>query len=256
MTAPAKQPGGTSTVAAPRRRNRRGDGERLRLDLLAAAADLVTQTGDASALSLRAIAARVGVAPPSVYLHFPDVTAVKVALAQQWFADFAAVRDAAAAGITDPATALLVRCRTYAHYALSHPGPYRLMFGPGLPANANAEADPETPSLRAFDSLVASIRRCQDTGAAPAGGDPRRLAIHVWTALHGEVTLRMDRPNFPWPDLDDMVNELVANLVHLAQPLSQTRDAPFRRRKNIEGGTTDPARPPGARSRTLPTGSA
>jgi hypothetical protein len=25
----------------------------------------------------------------------------------------------------------------------------------------------------------------------------------------------MDRPHFPWPDLDDMIAELVARLVHL-----------------------------------------
>jgi AcrR family transcriptional regulator len=189
----------------------------LRVDLLAAAAGLVTETGDASALSLRAIAARVGVAATSVYLHFPDVTAVKIALAQQWFAEFADVRDAAAADIADPAVSLVVRCQTYARYALAHPGPYRLMFGPGLPPLAVPDANPDTPSLRAFESLVAAIRRAQDSDAA-AGGDPRRLAVLLWTAMHGQVTLRMDRPNFPWPDLDDMIAELVARLVHLSPP--------------------------------------
>jgi AcrR family transcriptional regulator len=183
----------------------------LRGDLLTAAAELVTETGDASALSLRAIAARAGVAATSVYLHFPDVTAVKIALAQQWFAEFADVRDAAVADIADPAAALVVRCQTYARYALAHPGPYRLMFGPGLPPLATPNPDPDTPSLRAFESLVASIRRVQTTRAT-TGGDPRRLAILLWAALHGQVTLRMDRPNFGWPDLDDMIAELVARV--------------------------------------------
>jgi AcrR family transcriptional regulator len=217
MTTPAPPPA-AATDAAPRRRNRRGDGERLRVDLLEAAAGLVTETGDASALSLRAIAARVGVAATSVYLHFPDVTAVKIALAQQWFAEFADVRDAAAADIADPATALVVRCQTYARYALAHPGPYRLMFGPGLPPLAAPDADPETPSLRAFEALVAAIRRAQTSDAATADSDPRRLAVLLWTALHGQVTLRMDRPTFPWPELDDMIAELVARLVHLTLP--------------------------------------
>jgi AcrR family transcriptional regulator len=179
-----------------------------------AAADLVTETGDASALSLRAIAARAGVAATSVYLHFPDVTAVKIALAQQWFAEFADVRDAAAANIADPVTALVVRCQTYARYALAHPGPYRLMFGPGLPPLAAPDADADTPSLRAFEALVVAIRRAQTAGET--ADDPRRLAILLWTALHGQVTLRMDRPKFPWPDLDDMIGELVARVVHPA----------------------------------------
>jgi AcrR family transcriptional regulator len=216
MTTPSSKPPAAGGPAL-RRRNRRGDGERLRGDLLTAAAELVTETGDASALSLRAIAARVGVAATSVYLHFPDVTAMKIALAQQWFAEFADVRDAAAADIADPAQALVVRCQTYARYALAHPGPYRLMFGPGLPPLAAPDADPDTPSLRAFEALVAAIRRAQTSGAA-ADGDPRRLAVLLWAAMHGQVTLRMDRPNFPWPELDDMIAELVTRLVHLAPP--------------------------------------
>lgn len=162
------------------------------------------------------VATRVGIAATSVYLHFPNVAAVKIALAQQWFIEFADVRDAATADITDPATALVMRCHAYARYALAHPGPYRLMFGPGLPPQPAPDSD--TPSMRAFESLVASIRRCQASGATRTDSDPQRLAILLWTALHGQVMLRMDRPNFPWPDLDDMITELVTDLVHLAQP--------------------------------------
>lgn len=217
MTTKPGQPA-AATGAAPRRRNRRGDGERLRVDLLDAAAELVTETGDASALSFRAIAARVGIAATSVYLHFPDVTAIKIALAQQWFTEFADVRDASAADVNDPATALVVRCQTYARYAMAHPGPYRLMFGPGRPPLATPDTDPDTPSSRAFEALVAAIRRAKTSDTDTAGGDPRRLAVLLWTALHGQVTLRMDRPNFPWPDLDDMIAELVARLVHFTPP--------------------------------------
>jgi AcrR family transcriptional regulator len=192
-----------------RRNNRRGDGERLRTELLDAAAALVEESGP-GALSLRAVAGRVGVAATSVYLHFDDLDALRGALAQRWFVDFAAARDTAAAGIDDPVRALVVRCQAYARYALAHPGRYRLMFGPDQPPMMVDGVD--SPSRDAFEALVGSIRRCRDAAAMPADADPRRTALLVWTALHGQVTLRMDRPQFRWPALDGMVAELVTRL--------------------------------------------
>jgi len=35
----------------------------------------------------------------------------------------------------------------------------------------------------------------------------------VWAAVHGLVALRMDRPNFPWADLDAMVDETLRRLL-------------------------------------------
>jgi AcrR family transcriptional regulator len=207
---PQSAPKGTQR----RRGNRRGEGDRLRTELLAAASDLVAEHGGADALSLRAVAARVGVAATSVYLHFDDLDALKAALAQQCFIDFAAARDAASAGSSDPAQALLTGCHAYADYALEHPGHYRLMFGKGAPVPA-AEGPPTPPGRAALNALAESIRRCQSAGAAEDGPDPAFLALLVWTSLHGQVSLRMDRPQFPWPPLDSMINESVHRLVGL-----------------------------------------
>ena len=120
----------TTKPSQPRRKNRRGEGQRLREELLAAADAIVTETGDGSALSLRSVAARAGVAATSVYLHFADIDALKAALAQRCFAEFAAARDQAAAGAADPAATLIAGCQAYVRYALDHPGQYRLMRTP------------------------------------------------------------------------------------------------------------------------------
>jgi AcrR family transcriptional regulator len=54
--------------AAPTRRHRarRGEGDRLREEILAAAERLLLETGDESAVSIRAVADAVGVTPPSI----------------------------------------------------------------------------------------------------------------------------------------------------------------------------------------------
>jgi AcrR family transcriptional regulator len=55
-----------------RRRAPRGSGELLRDGILDAATELLLETGRAKAVSIRSVAQRAGVTPPSIYLHFED----------------------------------------------------------------------------------------------------------------------------------------------------------------------------------------
>ena len=75
----------TPTARPPRARARRGDGERLRAEILAATERLLIQTGDQEAVSIRAIADAVGVTPPSIYLHFADKTELLFAVCEKHF---------------------------------------------------------------------------------------------------------------------------------------------------------------------------
>ena len=58
--------------ASPRRRNQRGQGARLREELIEAASDLLADQGNPDQVSIRAVATAAGVTPPSIYLHFAD----------------------------------------------------------------------------------------------------------------------------------------------------------------------------------------
>ena len=200
-----------------RRRNPRGHGEQLRDEILDAADTLLSTTGDPSQLSLRGVAKHVGIAATSVYLHFPDVSELKIAVVMRAFSRLDAARDGAIQGIADPVAALLMRLQSYTQFALENPGRYRLMFGPELPAILAYEAE-QSPGRRSFQSLVQSIRRCQEAGVAPPEDDPQQVAVLVWTALHGMVLLRLDLPHFPWPSLEGMVNEMVLRLVRSDSP--------------------------------------
>lgn len=216
---------GSETASPARRRNYpRGEGARLREDLVDAACALLMESGDASQLSIRAVAARTGVAATSVYLHFVDLEGIKVAVADRAFADLSKAREAAVAHLNDPSDILVARCLAYAHFALSHSGQYRLMFGADLPAdvftrfyNASGSA-----SRSAYESLIDDIQRCQQTGAAPQDGNPSRLAAILWPSLHGQVILRLDRPAFPRPPLDDVITETVQRLIGLNRITTDT----------------------------------
>ncbi len=78
-----------------RERNRRGEGGRLRADILAGATELLEQTGSEEAVTLRAVARQVGHLS-AVDLHpFPDREAIVDAIVDSAFADFNDAIDAA-----------------------------------------------------------------------------------------------------------------------------------------------------------------
>ena len=207
---------GSVRSTGPRRQaNRRGQGDRLREDLLAAALSMVESEG-ASSLSLRRVAQRVGIAATSVYLHFPDVDHLLAAVVGRAFERLTVATNEAARDARDPAGELRARCRAYCHFAVDHPLLYQAMFQADLPQIL--AADPaNTPGRRSFENLVGAVRRCLDAGVAPAHDDPFRLASLVWTAEHGLVLARISRPTFPWAPLDALVDEMLTRMMALRE---------------------------------------
>ena len=201
------------SVRGVRRRNPRGQGDRLREEIIAVASELIAESGDADQLSLRAVANRIGIAAPSIYRHFADVEHLKMAVVERSFATFNEARDIASASITDPVEALQARCRTYCRFALEYRGPYRFMFSHQAPPANPAEASAGNAT---FQALAHSIERCQEAGRARATDDSFYLAAQVWADLHGLVLLRMNLPDFPWPaSVEEMAEEAVARLLIL-----------------------------------------
>src|SRR6516164_5456298 len=92
----------TPSSALRRSRARRGEGERLREEILTAAERLLIATNDESALSIRAIANAVGVTPPSIYLHFADRNDLVFAVCERQAEEVDRVMEQAAREGSDP----------------------------------------------------------------------------------------------------------------------------------------------------------
>jgi AcrR family transcriptional regulator len=115
-------------VAEPapgRRRAARGRGAELRDEVLRAAMDLLAETGDESAVSLRVVAERVGVTVPSIYLHFADKRALIDAVCSEVFEQLDRLLRAASEGASDPLDALRAQGNAYVHFAVDNPEHYR-----------------------------------------------------------------------------------------------------------------------------------
>lgn len=197
-----------------RRRNPRGEGGRLREDLLEAAGELIAETGTVDAASVRAVARRAGVSAPSVYLHFADRDELVQAVLEQRFTD---LHDAVAGplGSLGPeATStdyLFTGCAAYVAYGLDHPGHYRVLFdSPAEPFSPETTAAADAALGLLIDGVAASAE-----AGADIPGTPVEAATLVWCALHGMVMLRIASPGYAWPPVDQALTIMLQRLLGL-----------------------------------------
>ena len=66
---------------------------------------------------------------------------------------------------------------------------------------------PGAPSTRL---LVESVQACRPGASTAANAQTASL---LWASLHGLVTLRKDRPAYPWRPLKILLDELLNGLV-------------------------------------------
>jgi AcrR family transcriptional regulator len=201
---------GVGERTAPRRRRaRRGEGERLREEIVEAACRMLAETGEVGELSLRAVAREVGVATTSIYLHFHDLDELVLAVKIRYYEEFGEALDHAASAAGDqPLARARARAHRYVRYGLDNHGRYWVMFSSRLlPRHL-------LPTASYLGARVFEVVRDEIAAGLPHDRDADLLAIHLWTALHGIVMLRSTRHNFPWPDLDQQIDHLVDQLLH------------------------------------------
>ena len=191
--------------AVTRERNPRGQGERLRVDLIDAAVDLIAETGSVDGVSLRAAAKRAGVSPMAVYNHFADKEALLVAAVEHCWDEFQA---AIAATLHEPEPSARLRAAgdAYVRFALEHPGRYAVMFS----GTRNLPERAVPIGMSAFDTLVAMVADILD--AHHDGRDPAFVAVQVHTWIHGMVSLLGCAPDGPWPSTEALLDDLMVRL--------------------------------------------
>jgi len=192
---------------------RRGDGAALRTEIVAAATQLIAASGDASTITLRAVAREVGVAATSIYLHFDSADDLVTEVKNRLFAEFATALQAAAdAAGDDPLTRIKARGLAYLHYATAHPGEYLVMFTARL--NALVPDSPDAiERMLSFTQLGEDVQRCRPGGHELSPDDAGMISFHLWSILHGSLNLRLNRPEHPWPSAADQLNDLVGRLL-------------------------------------------
>jgi AcrR family transcriptional regulator len=197
------------TTAGRRPRARKGEGAALRDEILGATERLLLETGSAEAVSIRAVADRVGVTPPSIYRHFADKNDLIFEVCAGHFAALDEVLATAREAVDDPVDRLRSMGLAYIRFGLDNPEPYRILF------MTRADETPEEYQavvLRdnaAFDQVRRCVQDCIDTGRfRPGFTDAYGLALGFWARVHGLTSLLIAKPELPWPaDREAFVDE-------------------------------------------------
>ncbi|MCQ8187202.1 TetR/AcrR family transcriptional regulator [Streptomyces rugosispiralis] len=176
-----------------RRRNPRGQGDRLRAEILAAVARLLDQklTGNPLPVSLREVAREVGIAAQSMYLHFADKDQLARAVAEDGYQRVvAAMRDAdaqAAARGADAGERLRAQANAFCTFARTERGVIRLMFGHNS-SSFGAPGQTTHPARLLWLQWVDAIRTCEAEGLRRPDGT-EQTAMLLWSALFGRFAL-------------------------------------------------------------------
>ncbi|AEV74128.1 transcriptional regulator [Mycolicibacterium rhodesiae NBB3] len=192
-----------------RRRAARGSGEQLRDEILDATTDLLLQTGHAKDVSIRSVAQRVGVTPPSIYLHFTDKDALLDAVCARYFEKLDEEMQAAAA--EQPAAIDVLRAQglAYVRFAVKTPELYRIAtMGEGRPGS---DVDMML-NTSAFVHIRNTVETLMAEGVLP-DNDPTSIALELWTVAHGVAAMLISRPYLPWGDTEAFADRVLRAVV-------------------------------------------
>jgi AcrR family transcriptional regulator len=156
--------------------------------LVAAAVALLDKHGP-DALTLREVAASVGVTHAAAYRHFEDKNALLAAIAEEGFRDLAKTVEQAVtrAPAADPLERMRAFADAYIGFAWDRRAQYGVMFGPRL------NEDGRFPSLEEAIAAVVAIGAKEIHAGQERGvirpGRTRDIGMSIWVFAHGYAEL-------------------------------------------------------------------
>jgi AcrR family transcriptional regulator len=181
-----------------------GEGAALKEEILGAAARMLAESG----LSLRAVAREVGIAAPSVYLHFKSRADLVETLRRRAYEELAAeLGEARGAAIEEgPRAVLRAMARRYVTFATGNRRAYRLMYSVEW-VEAPRDDAAEYPVRLVHEVWAEAV------SAVPGGNgrlDTGRVALFLWASLHGMVSMAAATPYVvDQQTLTDMADQLI-----------------------------------------------
>ena len=191
--------------------------EILRQRVLDAAEEIIVKEGPRN-VTMRRIASSVEYAPTVLYRLFADKDDLMDHLMAR---GYVGVREhyekVLGLGGSDPLRVFSGIVSVYVNYALTHPNHYRMWF-------STSEISQECDHLKmrhgrlefvVFQTWLDSIEACREAGLFP-GRSQMEAFLLVWTRIHGLISLRIQHPDFPWPPVDEHLDE-VLDLTRIAE---------------------------------------
>jgi AcrR family transcriptional regulator len=155
---------------------------------LCAAAERLFAAKGLDGVTMRQLAAELGVSPMTPYRYFRDKSEILAAVRAAGFLRLAEALEAARARPLSARARGAAAAEAYLAFAFEHPDAYKLMF------------DLDQPDEDAYPELVEAARRADAqmvgwaadlTASGDFAGDPEEIGRMFWAATHGAVVLEM-----------------------------------------------------------------
>ena len=159
-------------------------------DAVLDAARIMVSTDGTGALSLRALARKVGVSHPAIYNHFADREALLAQLSTEALLELGRTQRIALSRGRSALDAMVRLGTAYFRFGVSDPTRLRLAFAPefarsaGYPALRAAADAAEAPAIEA-------VTRAADEGLLPHRAI-RERTVAQWAMVHGYTVLAID----------------------------------------------------------------
>ena len=162
------------------------------------------------AVTLRQLAAEVGVSPMTPYRYFADKNAILAAVRARAFRRHAEALEAAfSVERADPVGAAGAMARAYVDFAFAHPEAYKLMFDITQPNEADYPELVEAGD-RSRRTMTSGLEAMAEAGLFH--GDPGLVGHMYWAALHGPIMLAFSGKLMPGYDARQIALALMSAL--------------------------------------------
>ncbi len=180
----------------------------LKQALVLAGIEILESEGLA-ALSLRAIAARVGVSHTAPKNHFDGLRGLRTAIATEGFVRHAAfMREGLSISAPSRKARQEAAMQGYVRFATTHPHLFRLMF-------STEDCSFDDPALleaaRQSYAVLAGISERLDWDKSSAPDAQRRAELMLWSMVHGFATLAL--AGYVWPEASTGLPMTIAQIM-------------------------------------------
>jgi AcrR family transcriptional regulator len=151
------------------------------------------------------VAERVGVTPPSIYLHFQDKDALLDAVCARYFEKLDAEMQRVSTVQSSPAEVLRAQGLAYVRFATKNPELYRIATMGEWKSDSNVDA---ALASSAFAHLCATTGLLMNEGVFPRG-DAVAIALELWSVAHGVASLLIAKPHLPFGDAEAFTDRVL-----------------------------------------------
>jgi len=189
---------------------RERDKEEIRNKILEAARDLFAREGY-EAVTMRRIAEAIEYSPTTIYNHFEDKEDLVRCLCDRDFGRLLEAMQTQAAPL-DPVDWIRQLGLAYARFGLSFPNHYRFMFMTASDVEVPHQVD--FPGHLAFGVLRRAVELAVESGRFRHGSIDA-MALQLWIALHGAVSLLITMRQEHWPVTPppDLMEQVIENSI-------------------------------------------